>query len=681
MSELLEELRVIKSEIDSLEHSLVVLEDAAWMDGELDEEEAYNIDQVKHAIRDCRMRQEAVEQRLNSSEEDEEEESLFGAIGSAISEAAESVADALTGRDDDASGSGRGSVGDGGDNDKPSVERVQEWLNAVGAALKVDGLIGPKTIGEIKTYQDRVEQSVSGLITPGDPVWRALEAGTEMAGAAVEAAASTANAAIEVGESVLESITGFFDDDNEDDPSPEERAWGHMMPSYMVFLTRISALEAYKYEGAEDFRKDADQIQKHVNNSEFAEALELFNTTKGKMDEVWPEFEEMKKTLEEWKSALAPIAEMGKGVADAAEGFADMFEGPPDPMDDPETFFEDFVESGDEIVDTSTFEDGDFIDRNSDVFVNAFHESIAKWAEEDAKPAVAGVSRRLLSDAESDITISDIHGIMAIFVDKADVPDKIIKFAFKALRSIGSSNTSHALAALDAKLTEAFEEGAKKLRGLSSPVVGYDDFADKFVEGYPDLARDNGARLHKRKFEKACKGYAAKAFPSEGKMAKAYAKFLFDKFSKDSDLLVDGQEDFNSGFEAGYAYIKVIWRPLKDEFTLSSAKINDVDKRIVTAFKSTMGASLITDLPIKIAIEFSTYANEFNDFMSKSVNPAAWIQEMIDLPGGAPPLTVVTRSSRTPGNTDFKVRIGASSLYDEFKKQKAWDILKASELS
>ncbi|GGX36532.1 peptidoglycan-binding domain-containing protein [Streptomyces lomondensis] len=75
----------------------------------------------------------------------------------------------------------RRSVGSGGTNSKPDVAYVQlilnDWRgqNDVSPLLDVDGLVGPKTIGAITLFQQRVTRIVDGRFDPRGPGISALE--------------------------------------------------------------------------------------------------------------------------------------------------------------------------------------------------------------------------------------------------------------------------------------------------------------------------------------------------------------------------------------------------------------------------------------------------------------------------------------------------------------------------
>jgi peptidoglycan hydrolase-like protein with peptidoglycan-binding domain len=71
-----------------------------------------------------------------------------------------------------------GSVGRGGRNNTTDVRVVQRLLNDyIGDAtrlLKVDGIVGPKTIGAINAFQTEVTKIVDGRIDPGGPAIKKL---------------------------------------------------------------------------------------------------------------------------------------------------------------------------------------------------------------------------------------------------------------------------------------------------------------------------------------------------------------------------------------------------------------------------------------------------------------------------------------------------------------------------
>ena len=70
-----------------------------------------------------------------------------------------------------------GSVGRNGANHTGDTRFVQRLLNDAGAALTVDGLVGPKTIQAIEAFQGRNGIGADGRVDPGGGTLRALVAG------------------------------------------------------------------------------------------------------------------------------------------------------------------------------------------------------------------------------------------------------------------------------------------------------------------------------------------------------------------------------------------------------------------------------------------------------------------------------------------------------------------------
>jgi peptidoglycan hydrolase-like protein with peptidoglycan-binding domain len=76
------------------------------------------------------------------------------------------------------------SVGKGGSNLRREVRYVQNLLNAWRQQhgrpkIKVDGVLGPETIGAIEDFQRAVTRVVDGRVDPNGPSIKALEAGIE----------------------------------------------------------------------------------------------------------------------------------------------------------------------------------------------------------------------------------------------------------------------------------------------------------------------------------------------------------------------------------------------------------------------------------------------------------------------------------------------------------------------
>jgi peptidoglycan hydrolase-like protein with peptidoglycan-binding domain len=74
----------------------------------------------------------------------------------------------------------RHSVGSGGRNIRGDVYYVQFLLSdyrcrASIPPIKVDGIVGPKTIGAIKAFQEEFTSVVDGRVDPGGPTIAALE--------------------------------------------------------------------------------------------------------------------------------------------------------------------------------------------------------------------------------------------------------------------------------------------------------------------------------------------------------------------------------------------------------------------------------------------------------------------------------------------------------------------------
>jgi peptidoglycan hydrolase-like protein with peptidoglycan-binding domain len=97
------------------------------------------------------------------------------------------------------SGSGlsiTGSVGDGGRNLPGDTRRIQEALNGVTPAsdrpippLKIDGIVGPKTLAAIRAFQQRRIGSADGRVDPNGPTIRELGRGGPLAPPAKPSAA------------------------------------------------------------------------------------------------------------------------------------------------------------------------------------------------------------------------------------------------------------------------------------------------------------------------------------------------------------------------------------------------------------------------------------------------------------------------------------------------------------
>jgi len=79
-----------------------------------------------------------------------------------------------------------GSVGRGGKNAAPDARAVQNLLNKQGASLAVDGLVGPKTIGAITSFQQKSGGAADGRVDVDGKTWAALNGagGTETEDAA-----------------------------------------------------------------------------------------------------------------------------------------------------------------------------------------------------------------------------------------------------------------------------------------------------------------------------------------------------------------------------------------------------------------------------------------------------------------------------------------------------------------
>ncbi|MEM9342431.1 MAG: peptidoglycan-binding domain-containing protein [Pseudomonadota bacterium] len=177
-----DELEEVKAELATLEHSLTVLRDAALLDGVIDDEEQKAIDDLDGAIRLAKDERDLIARDL-AAQSEADDGGFFGGLKDMVGDALDAAGEALgIGDDDDGSDSDGGrvgsnifaSVGKGGKNGKDDTKTVQTLLNAKGASLTVDGLIGPKTIGAIESFQQRACPPATGLVSPRDATMAAL---------------------------------------------------------------------------------------------------------------------------------------------------------------------------------------------------------------------------------------------------------------------------------------------------------------------------------------------------------------------------------------------------------------------------------------------------------------------------------------------------------------------------
>lgn len=257
MSEIATDIAAIHEEIDAVRNTLSqAREEALADDGMVDEEEAAEIsdledqvDYLRSALRD--LESQLARQDAAQLHEGEDEAGFLSGVMNGIQEmlegATDAVSDAVTedaeqspgtygagtedagatgepgrtgavGRDNGTAADSRGggssisaSVGSGGHNEMPDVSTIQTLLNRAGAGLAVDGLVGPKTIGGIRAFQEGNGCPASGVIAPGDETWSVLKAGGR-AGQLAEAARGAAESAGSWVEDAAGAVAGTLGD-------------------------------------------------------------------------------------------------------------------------------------------------------------------------------------------------------------------------------------------------------------------------------------------------------------------------------------------------------------------------------------------------------------------------------------------------------------------------------------
>ncbi len=101
-----------------------------------------------------------------------------------------------------------GSVGKGGRNANDDVKTVQNLLVKAGHKIAVDGLIGPKTIGAITSFQNSNQLEGSGLVNPDDETWTRLKGGGSTAQSADGAEAGSGSGSATGAGTVSEAAAG-----------------------------------------------------------------------------------------------------------------------------------------------------------------------------------------------------------------------------------------------------------------------------------------------------------------------------------------------------------------------------------------------------------------------------------------------------------------------------------------
>ena len=242
MSGLAAEIDAIRNEIDEVLSILAEVRDEALADdGVIDEQEAAEIQDLEAQVDDLRRALQDMQAELAQQDEGgilsgivDGVQDVLGGVADAVSDAVSEASDEIVGASEALAGGTAGnrqggqsaisaSVGAGGQNDPADVTVIQTLLNKAGAGLSVDGLSGPKTIGEITSFQDSNGCPTSGLIAPGDGSWSVLKAGGRASQMAQEAGSWIEDAAGAVADGLSDaasSVAGLVL--GEDDVADEE---------------------------------------------------------------------------------------------------------------------------------------------------------------------------------------------------------------------------------------------------------------------------------------------------------------------------------------------------------------------------------------------------------------------------------------------------------------------------
>jgi hypothetical protein len=286
------------------------------------------------------------------------------------------------------------------------------------------------------------------------------------------------------------------------------------------------------------------------------------------------------------------------------------------------------------------------VKRYDDVaFTVAFDQSIKDWSQ-DGNIALNRVKTYFIStDKPKGLSLNDVLSVAGL----------VMKANPKAAAIIGTINT---IAALVTKAYEASLPSTPTLNEIHASwadaihTYGADDHADELEEFVAEWKKKNGIpadvdEVPVAEFLPACKAFAKTYFPSPAQVEKAFLAKILSKVEDSFDW-----DDGDGLDKAGVADVRLV--ELVGNFSQPKGQLDDVGGQLLEAVKTVWSKERVVDLPVQIR------------FSIQNVNSAE--------------KAVIVRSSRTAGDTSFKLESGDQEVYAAFMKKRAYEIPKVSDL-
>jgi len=300
---------------------------------------------------------------------------------------------------------------------------------------------------------------------------------------------------------------------------------------------------------------------------------------------------------------------------------------------------------------------GDFKNYDDVVFSSAFAQSIQIWANK--AHATLNTARTFMIDSGSHKGLDPLDFLLVVesamgVVSAAKNAYKVVNASIAATRKVLSviRNGYHSslppkpdINSIQKAMIGGFEACAK-----ADHKAAFEDYWKAWKKDNSDLT--DGSLARSVAWSDSCSIYGLKMLPDPQSIAK-------DFLAKCVEIYKDSPNELWFQQDAGVVYVQFISvkkdgkRSLKD-WKFAEGEIDDVDKGVVKAIKSTWDQEDITQLPFKIVFKLMIFMGDTSE---------------------------VVRPKGKSGSTSFKHADGDKDLYNEFLSLKLWEQVKVRDLS
>lgn len=294
------------------------------------------------------------------------------------------------------------------------------------------------------------------------------------------------------------------------------------------------------------------------------------------------------------------------------------------------------------VVDTSKF--GKARDWHDPTFKKAFSDSIAQWcgnARDDLQDARLAMLKMSSSSGPKPTDLLPVLDLVAIAVPGWGTAIKVAS----ALTKLGYSAYTAAIKTKSPSVVEIADAAIAYVKAIENGDHG--PAFNELVAGMKARGYE-GDTVWEGQFLPECKDFTKKYFGSPQIITKQF-------LAKCIAATEDGM-DWDGG-RAGFAdcWMTGIGGDSPDHFGSPGGQLDDVHEGLVTAVKSVWKGSRVIDLPVDIRITVKTHMGAYK--------------------------TVIERSSKTPGDTSFRMTSGTRSMFDAFMKGRFYEQIMVSHLT